>query len=141
MKWERTRFFTLQYILILCKKMQKISLHSFHWLIYVYNESALVMAAYNECFDMVERFDWYSLPTEFHRMLPLIFDFTQLPFEIIWFGSKACDHWSRYIQIGWYMVTYSFFTRALKSTIDSVHTILSGNRDGILVLCGHSSIW
>lgn len=47
--------------------------------------------AFDECSEMVDQFDWHLFPTEILRMMPLIFKFTQQPFEIICFGSNAAD--------------------------------------------------
>lgn len=48
-------------------------------------------ASFNECSEMVDQFDWYQLPLEIQRILPMILTCTQQPFQIIFFGSAACD--------------------------------------------------
>lgn len=50
-----------------------------------------VNLAFAKCSEIVEQFDWYLFPTEIQRMLPLILNITQQPFEIVCFGSAAGD--------------------------------------------------
>lgn len=50
-----------------------------------------VNLAFNECSEMIHRFDWYLLPAEIQRLLPLIINFAQQPIDIKCFGSAACD--------------------------------------------------
>lgn len=47
--------------------------------------------AFAECSQMVDQFEWYLFPMAIQRMLPLILMFTQQPFEVVCFGSKASD--------------------------------------------------
>lgn len=45
----------------------------------------------DECAEMVDQFDWYLLPPKIQRILPIILNFMQQPFELKCFGSKTCD--------------------------------------------------
>lgn len=47
--------------------------------------------AFDECAQMIDQFDWYLLPGEIQRMLPLIINFAQQPINIKSFGSAALD--------------------------------------------------
>lgn len=47
--------------------------------------------AFAQCIEMFDQFEWYLFPDGIQRMLPMIFYLTQQPFEIICFGSAACD--------------------------------------------------
>lgn len=47
--------------------------------------------AFEECSEMVYQFEWYLFSGGIQRMMPMILNFTQQPFEITCFGSKACD--------------------------------------------------
>lgn len=46
---------------------------------------------FDECRAMVNQFDWYLFSEEIQRILPLILNFMQQPFEINCFGSATCD--------------------------------------------------
>lgn len=35
--------------------------------------------AFNECMEMIDQFDWYRLPANIQRMLPLVIAFAQQP--------------------------------------------------------------
>ena len=50
-----------------------------------------VNLAFDDCSEMVDQFEWYLFPTKIQRMLPIILNFSQQPFEIKCFGSTACD--------------------------------------------------
>lgn len=47
--------------------------------------------AFEECGQMIGEFEWYRLPNEIQRMLPLIINFAQQPVDIKCFGSATCD--------------------------------------------------
>lgn len=47
--------------------------------------------AFDDCPEMVNQCEWYSFPAEVQRIVPLILNFTQQPFVVKCFGSKACD--------------------------------------------------
>lgn len=66
-------FYSFSILFITCELDQRINL------------------AFVECSQMVEQLDWYLFPMNIQRMLPMILHFTQQPFEIICFGSKACN--------------------------------------------------
>lgn len=40
---------------------------------------------------MINQFDWYLMPADIQRMLPIIVNFAQQPVYIVCFGSAACD--------------------------------------------------
>lgn len=44
-----------------------------------------------ESSDLIDQFEWYLFPAEIQRMMPMILQFTQQPFELICFGSTACN--------------------------------------------------
>lgn len=48
-----------------------------------------ISQSFDEYSDMIDQFDWYLLPMEIQRMLPMIFMFTQQPIEIKYFGTMA----------------------------------------------------
>lgn len=50
-----------------------------------------VNLAFAKCSEMVDQIKWYLFPAEIQRMLPMILNFTQQPFEIACFGSTRCD--------------------------------------------------
>lgn len=47
--------------------------------------------AFDECGEIIDQFDWYRLPIEIQRILPIIINFAQQPVDIKCFGSAACD--------------------------------------------------
>lgn len=47
--------------------------------------------AFDECNDMVDQFEWYFLPDDIQRTLPLFIQFAQQSVDIKWFGSVASD--------------------------------------------------
>lgn len=47
--------------------------------------------AYDDCSNMIQKFDWYVFPIEVQRMMPAILNFTQQPVEIKCLGSMACN--------------------------------------------------
>lgn len=47
--------------------------------------------AFNECSEVIDQFDWYLLPSDIQRMLPLLSHFSQQPVEIKCFGSVALN--------------------------------------------------
>lgn len=93
--------------------------------------------AYAECNDMVEQFDWYLFPTDIQRMLPMILNFTQQPFEIICFGSAACDR-NTFKSVSKFCSMVNTKNQ-FKSTRFKFEFLL-GNQNGILILYGSSEI-
>lgn len=53
--------------------------------------SQRIIVAFDECNDMICRFEWYLLPAEIQIVLPLIMQFAQQPVNMKCFGSVACD--------------------------------------------------
>lgn len=47
--------------------------------------------AFEECSDTINQFDWYLLPADIQRMLPMIIQFDQQPVQIKCFGTVASD--------------------------------------------------
>lgn len=47
--------------------------------------------AFNEINDVIGKFDWYLFPNELQKLLPIIIHFAQLPVEMKFFGSIACN--------------------------------------------------
>lgn len=47
--------------------------------------------ALNELNDMIGQLDWYLLPIEVQRMLPILITYTQKPLVIKFFGNIACN--------------------------------------------------
>lgn len=47
--------------------------------------SSRANVAFDECYEMIDQFEWHLLPAEIKRILPLILNFTQQPIS----GSAA----------------------------------------------------
>lgn len=47
--------------------------------------------AYNEIDNKINQLDWYLLPMEVQRMLPMLMINTQQPYKIVCFGSILCE--------------------------------------------------
>lgn len=48
-------------------------------------------AAFSECNNMVEQFEWYLWPNKLQRMHSLVIQFAQLPYTVHCFGSLPSD--------------------------------------------------
>lgn len=47
--------------------------------------------ALNECADVINQFDWYLLPAEIQRLLPIIINCAQQSVDIKCYGSVSCN--------------------------------------------------
>lgn len=47
--------------------------------------------ALNDCCDVINQFDWYLLPADIQRLLPIIINCAQQAVDIKCYGSVACN--------------------------------------------------
>lgn len=92
---------------------------------------------FDECGQIVEQFEWYLFPTEIQWVLPTILIFAQQPFEIICFGSAACNRETFKIVS---MRLSQLDIMACPFAIHNNSHNFSGDQDGILLFYGASSI-
>lgn len=52
--------------------------------------SQRICLAFEECYEMINQFEWYFWPADIQRILPIIMSYAQRPVEIQCFGSWAC---------------------------------------------------
>lgn len=50
-----------------------------------------ISTEFDDLNDMIDRFDWYLLPLEIKKLLPMVMMNTQKSFGLTYFGSYRCN--------------------------------------------------